>query len=49
MSGRPEDRVELITLGGEEYLFYKALPLDVAFLRGTTAIPGETSPWSARR
>ena len=34
-----EDRVELITLGGEEYLFYKALRLDVAFLRGTTADP----------
>ena len=34
------DRVELITLGGAEYLFYKALPLDVAFLRGTTADPG---------
>jgi propionate CoA-transferase len=34
-----EDRVELITLGGEEYLFYKALQLDVAFLRGTTADP----------
>ena len=35
-----EDRVELIMLGGEEYLFYKALQLDVAFLRGTTADPG---------
>ena len=34
-----EDRVELITLGGAEYLFYQALPLDVAFLRGTTADP----------
>ena len=34
-----EDRVELITVGGAEYLFYKALPLDVAFLRGTTADP----------
>ena len=28
-----EDLVELITLGGAEYLFYKALQLDVAFLR----------------
>ncbi len=34
-----EDRVELITVGGAEYLFYKALLLDVAFLRGTTADP----------
>jgi propionate CoA-transferase len=34
-----EDRVELITLGGEEYLFYKSLQLGVAFLRGTTADP----------
>ena len=34
-----EDRVELITLDGEEYLFYKSLQLDVAFLRGTTADP----------
>jgi propionate CoA-transferase len=34
-----EDRVELITLDGEECLFYKSLQLDVAFLRGTTADP----------
>ncbi|MEO5832196.1 MAG: CoA-transferase, partial [Nakamurella sp.] len=34
-----EDRVELLTLHGEDYLFYKALDLDVAFLRGTTADP----------
>src|SRR5246500_3947427 len=35
-----EDRVEVITIGGREYLFYKAFErLDVAFLRGTTADP----------
>ncbi len=34
-----EDRVEVLTVHGEDYLFYKALPLDVAFLRGTTADP----------
>jgi propionate CoA-transferase len=33
-----DNRVELMTVGGEEYLFYKAFErLDVAFLRGTTA------------
>ncbi|MEO5833156.1 MAG: CoA-transferase, partial [Nakamurella sp.] len=34
-----EDRVEVLPIGGEDFLFYKALPLDVAFLRGTTADP----------
>lgn len=32
-----EDLVELITIAGKEWLFYKPIPVDVAFLRGTTA------------
>jgi len=32
-----EDLVDLVTLDGEEYLFYRSVPIDVAIIRGTTA------------
>ena len=32
-----EDLVEVIELGGEEWLWYKPFPLNVAFIRGTSA------------
>jgi len=32
-----EDLVELVTLAGKEWIFYKPYKVDVAFLRGTTA------------
>ncbi len=34
-----DSMIELFKTGGEEYLFYKAFPLDYALLRGTTADP----------
>jgi propionate CoA-transferase len=34
---RGPDLVELVTLGGEEYLLYRSQPVDVAVIRATTA------------
>jgi propionate CoA-transferase len=31
-----EDMVEVITISGQEYLFYKTIPIDVAIIRGTS-------------
>ncbi len=35
-----EDLVSLQTIDDQEWLFYKSMPIDVAFLRATTADPG---------
>lgn len=32
-----EDLVEVVTIAGEEQLLYKAIPIDIAFIRGTFA------------
>ena len=34
-----EDIVETTRVGGREYLFYRAMPINVVFIRGTTADP----------
>jgi propionate CoA-transferase len=35
--GSPDDLVELMTLHGREFLFYRTFPVDVAIIRATTA------------
>ena len=32
-----DDLVDLVTIGGREWMFYKPVPIDICFLRGTTA------------
>ena len=38
-AARTEDLVRLMEIDGQEWLFYSGFPLNVAFLRGTTADP----------
>jgi len=38
-SATTEDIVELVNIGGEEWLRYKSFPINVAFIRGTTCDP----------
>ena len=39
MNAKTDDFVELVELAGQEWLFYPAVPVDVAIIRATTADP----------
>ena len=44
-----EDLVRLIEVDGEEFLFYRAFPINIGIIRAPPPIPTAMSPWKRRR